>query len=267
MIRPKRVLSLAARVVGLVAAAGALTACDVVVSSMNAQGRAQDEWSKSYPVAPTALLEIVNGNGEIEVTGGAGSTVEVRAERVARAATDEQATEYLKQVEIEEQVSRDHVRLETKVPPRVHRTWAEVKYHVTVPAGLSVRLRNTNGAVTVVGVQGEVKAETTNGGVKGRELAGAVEASTTNGGVTLEMTAVAEGGIRAETTNGGVDLRIPGGAKADIRASVLNGGISLSGLELEGGQKTRRRVEGRLNGGGPTVAVETTNGGIKIAAK
>ncbi|RPJ75066.1 MAG: hypothetical protein EHM24_04950, partial [Acidobacteria bacterium] len=106
-----------------------------------------------------------------------------------------------------------------------------------------------------------------NGGVKGQGLAGAVEATTTNGGVSLEMTAVPAGGIRAETTNGGVDLRIPGSAKADIRASVLNGGITLTGFELEGGEKTRRRVEGRLNGGGPNVNLETTNGGIKIAAK
>jgi len=266
-MRAKRALSVGARLCGLVVTASALTACDVVVSSMHAQGKAQDEWSRSYPVSSNALLEILNGNGEVTVTGGTGTTVEVKAERIARAASDELAQEFLKQVEILEQVGRDHVRLETKAPPRAHRSYAEVRYHVAVPAGMSVRLRNTNGAVTVIGVEGEVKAETTNGGVKGQGLAGAVEATTTNGGVSLEMTAVPAGGIRAETTNGGVDLRIPGSAKADIRASVLNGGITLTGFELEGGEKTRRRVEGRLNGGGPNVNLETTNGGIKIAAR
>jgi len=267
VMQPTRALSVGARILGLVVTASALTACDVVVSSMHAQGKAQDEWSRSYPVSSNALLEIVNGNGEVDVTAGTGSTIEVKAERIARAATDEMAQEYLKQLEILEEAGRDHVRIETKSPPRAHRSSAEVKYHVVVPAGLSVRVRNTNGAVTIVGVQGEVKAETTNGGVRGRDLTGAVEASTTNGGVTLEMAAVAAGGIRAETTNGGVDLRIPGAARADIRASVLNGGISLTGLELEGGEKTRRRLEGRLNGGGPNVNLETTNGGIKIAAR
>ena len=262
----KPVLSVGARVFGLLLAASALTACDVVVSSMQAQGKAQDEWSRSYPVSEQALLEIINGNGEVDVTAGAGTQIEVKAERIARAASDELAQEYLKQVTIEEQAGRDHVRLETKAP-RLNRSHAEVKYHVVVPAGLSVRVRNTNGAVTIVGVKGEVKAETTNGGVKGRDLAGAVEATTTNGGVTLDMAEVAAGGIRAETTNGGVDLRIPGAAKADVRASVLNGGITLTGLELQGGEKTRRRVEGRLNGGGPHVSLETTNGGIKIAAR
>jgi len=263
---PKRVLSVGARVLGLAVAAAALTACDVVVSSMHSSGKAQDEWSRSYPVSENALLEIFNGNGTVEVTAGSGSQVEVKAERIARAPSDELAQEYLKQVEIAEEASRDHVRLETKAP-RVGRSHAEIKYHVMVPAGISVRLKNTNGAVTVIGVKGEVRAETTNGSVKGRELAGTVEATTTNGAVSLEMLSVSTGGIRAETTNGGVDLRIPGDAKADIRASVLNGGINLDGLQLEGGEKTRRRVEGRLNGGGPNVSIETTNGGIRIAAR
>ena len=266
-MQAKRVLSLGARVAALAVAAAALSACDVVVSSMNAQGKAQDEWTRTYPISPGGLLEIINGNGEIDVTAGSGLAVEVRAERIARAASDELAKEHLKEVEIREEVSPDRVRLESKVPPRANRRSAEIKYHVVVPAGLSVRVRNTNGAVSVVGVEGQVKAETTNGGIKGRDLSGAVEATATNGGVTLEMTAVAAGGIRAETTNGGVEVQIPGSARADIRASVVNGGINLTGLELEGGEKTRRRVEGRLNGGGPSVAVETTNGGIRIAAR
>lgn len=267
MTQAKRLLSSGARIFALAAAASALTACDVVVSSMSAQGKAQDEWSRSYPVSANAVLEIVNGNGQIDVTAGSGGSVEVKAERIARAATDELAQEYLKQVEISEEAGANQVRLETKVPPRQHRTWAEVRYHVVVPPGISVRLKNTNGEISVAGVRGQVRAETTNGGVKGRELAGAVEATTTNGGVTLEMNEVAAGGIRAETTNGGVELRIPEASKADIRASVVNGGITLTGLELEGGEKTRRRVEGRLNGGGASVNVETTNGGIRIAAR
>ena len=78
-MQAKRVLSSGARFVALVSAAAALSACDVVVSSMNAQGKAQDEWSRTYPVSATAVLEIYNGNGEIEVTAGTGQAIEVRA--------------------------------------------------------------------------------------------------------------------------------------------------------------------------------------------
>lgn len=250
----------------VVAAAVSLAGCDVVVSSLNAKARAEQPWSRSYALSGTGTVEVVNGNGRIEVRGGQGTQVEVKATVVARSATDEQAQEYLKQIEIREDVSADHVRLETTAP-RVSGSHAEVRYELVVPEGASLRLNNTNGQIHITGVNGDVRAETTNGGVKGVDLSGRVEASTTNGGVDLEMLAVAEGGIRAETTNGGVSLRLPASAKANLRASCVNGGISVTGLTLEGGDSTRRRVEGRLNGGGPAVEVSTTNGGVRVAAR
>ena len=52
-----------------------------------------------------------------------------------------------------------------------------------------------------------------------------------------------------------------------ISASVTNGGIDTSGLELETLESSRRRLEARLNGGGPQVRIEGTNGGIRIGAR
>jgi DUF4097 and DUF4098 domain-containing protein YvlB len=184
----------------------------------------------------------------------------------ARSQTDEAAKEYLGKIEIREDAGGDRVRLET-VAPRVSGSHAEVEYEVTVPSWASLRLRNTNGQVFVRGVSGPVKAETTNGGVKGEELRGGVEASTTNGGVVLDVVELAEGGIRAETTNGGVQVSLPASSRADVRASCVNGGVSVSGLQLEGEAKTRRSVEGKLNGGGAPVVLETTNGGVKLTGK
>ncbi len=112
-----------------------------------------------------------------------------------------------------------------------------------------------------------MKAETGNGSVKGSDLSGAIEASTTNGSVRLDVSTVASGGIRAETVNGTVTLTLPSSARADVQASCVNGRIAVDGLKLDGPETTRRRVEGRLNGGGPKVIVETTNGGIKLTGK
>lgn len=250
----------------VVAAAVVLAGCDVVVSSLKAKARAEQPWTRTYSLAQDGTVEVVNGNGRITVRGGEGTQVEVTAKIVARSATDQQAQDYLKQIEIREDAGSDHVRLETTAP-RVSGSHAEVQYEIQVPRGASLRLTNTNGQIHITGVAGAVRAETTNGGVKGIELAGRVEASTTNGGVDLDLASVAEGGVRAETTNGGVSVRLPATAKASVRASCVNGGISVTGLELEGGESTRRRVEGRLNGGGPLVDVETTNGGVRVAAR
>ena len=98
-------------------------------------------------------------------------------------------------------------------------------------------------------------------------MSGALEASTTNGGIDVEMARVADGGLRLECTNGGIKVRLPGDARATISASVTNGGIDTDGLQLETTQSSRRRLEARLNGGGPSIRVEGTNGGIQITRR
>ena len=255
-----------AALLGVAVAALALAGCDVVVSSLDLRGRATDQWTRTYQVAPNALIDIANVNGGIEVTGGSGSAVEVSAERIAKGMTDEDAKKLLGQVQVVEDATPSRVRLEIKTPAG-EASHFEVKYHIKAPAGVNVRLQTTNGAISVAQLTGSVNAEVTNGTVRGLDLGGAVDASTTNGAVRLTMTAVADGGIRAETVNGAVELALPAGARADLDASCVNGGIAVNGLPLDGSERTRRHVVGKLNGGGPKVVLDTTNGGIKITGK
>jgi DUF4097 and DUF4098 domain-containing protein YvlB len=265
-MQAKRSLALGSRLALIAVAAAGLAACDVVVSSVNASGKAQDEWSRAYSIAPNGRLEVVNTDGLIEVLATDGQQVQVRAERIARGNTNEAAAELLKQVQIRETVDANQVRLETVLPSSVgFGRRGEVRYYLKVPAGVSVRLQNTNGQVRVDGIRGEVRAETTNGGVRGRALSGTIDASSTNGGVDLDVSALAAGGITARTTNGGVQVTVPENVKAQLTASCRNGGVSVSGLTVEG-ESSRTRVEGRINGGGPRIALQTTNGGIRVRA-
>ena len=245
--------------------------CDINVGehgfSMDvATGKAQDEWTRTYSIAPDGQLAIVNTNGTITASPADGNQVEVRAERIVKASTDEAAREVLKQIEIAEEVSPKRVRIETKVP-KMRRIDQQVKYWVKVPKGLSVSFETTNGGVRLENIEGEIVASTTNGGVRGKGLRGAVKAGTTNGGVDIDMAAVT-GAINLETTNGGIQLRLPSDAKANLEARCVNGGIGVSDGwgSLEEKEKSRRRFSGTLNGGGPLVSVETTNGGVRISS-
>jgi DUF4097 and DUF4098 domain-containing protein YvlB len=248
-----------------VAAVG-LAACDVVISSLDVKGRAEDQWTRSYPIAANGEVEIVNTNGGIEVTGGAGTQVEVTAERTTKGMTDEDARKLLGQLQAVEEVSASRVHLEMKAPAG-ESGHLEVKYHVKAPSGVSVRLRTTNGGIEIATVNGAVNVDVTNGTVRGRDLGGAVEATTVNGTVRLDMLEIPQGGIRAETVNGSVDLSMPASAKADVDARCLNGRISVDGMKLETQDSTRRHLAGRLNGGGPKVALDTTNGSVRITGK
>jgi hypothetical protein len=48
---------------------------------------------------------------------------------------------------------------------------------------------------------------------------------------------------------------------------VANGGIDTNGLPLDATESSRRRLEARLNGGGPAIRIEGTNGGIRLASR
>jgi bifunctional DNA-binding transcriptional regulator/antitoxin component of YhaV-PrlF toxin-antitoxin module len=239
--------------------------CDIVTAELKTRETA--EWRKTYQWSPGGRVEIRNVNGRIEVEPSAGNTVEVVALKSARAGTSEAAKEALGRIEILDSTSGSLIRVETRLPRGtgfMHMGSTEVRYTVKVPADAEIDFSTVNGGVEVRGLTGRVKAETTNGGIVGRDIGGSIEASTTNGGVEVAVTRIAEHGVKLGCTNGGITLRLPNDAKATISASITNGGITADGLALDKSESSRRRLEARLNGGGPPIRLEGTNGGIRL---
>jgi hypothetical protein len=247
-------------------AVAALAACNIAIGSL--PGRATDEWTKSYQLAPGGELHIGNTNGRIDVEGIEGATVEVRAERIAKATTDDAARELLPRIKINEQVKSDRIALDTeRLSGIMLGAGVEVRYHVRAPKNAAFDISNTNGVITLKALSGHIKAHTTNGGVRGNDLTGAIDASTTNGAVDIDFAAVGRDPIKLSTTNGGVSIELPESAKADVVAACTNGGISVTGVNLDTTERSRRRVEGKLNGGGASIDLKTTNGGIRIRGR
>ena len=244
-----------------------LAGCDVSLGHLSA--RATEEWTHTYPLTAGGEVRIINTNGRIDIEGVDGTTLEVRAERIARGATDSAARELLPRIVIREDVKPDRVTLETeRMSGIMIGAGFEVRYHVRAPKNTLVNVTNTNGQVVVGGIGGKVVAHTTNGGVKGTALTGGVDARSTNGGVSIEMASVGPDRISLETTNGGVTLMLPENAKATVSASCTNGGISVGSLDnFEVSEKSRRHLEGRLNGGGTEIELQTTNGGIRLRSR
>lgn len=262
-----------ARLFPLLALATFVAACDVSVGEGGfnvgmVSGRAQDTWTRSYPIPAGGRLEIINTNGRITAEASDGATVEVTAERTARAASDEGAADLLKRIEMREEVGDGRVRIETRAPSSNGFGGHQVQYTVRVPAGVHVDLRTVNGGVRLTGLQGEVRARSTNGGIVGRELQSQlVEGRVTNGGVEIDLLTALGDGARVElgSTNGGVRLALPADSRATVSARAVNGGVNVDGVELTiSGEQTRRRVEGLMNGGGARVELSTTNGGVRL---
>lgn len=237
--------------------------CDIVTADHRYQETA--EWRKSYELAPGGRFEVVNINGQIQVEPASGNTLEVVALKTARGNSPEDAKRALERLEVTEQSNAGTIRIET----RYERSgWfgpsAHVRYTIRLPKDANARFVTTNGGVELRGVSGTLEAQSTNGGIVARDVGGSFSATTTNGGVDVDMSHLGEGGARFQCTNGGVRLRLPSDAKATISATVTNGGIDTGNLPLETTESSRRRLEARLNGGGPPVRMSCTNGGLSI---
>lgn len=241
-----------------------LAGCGKGFAGLDAQ--ASDTWHRTYTLSPSGELRITNTNGSIEVEGVPGTTVEVSADRIANAATEAIARDVLPRVTIKESVAPDSVALETeRISGIVVGVAYQVKYHVKAPRSASLRLTTANGSLTVNHVDGRVTALSVNGTFRGAALGGAVNARSVNGTIDAQLASVQES-VALTTVNGTVRLAIPAEAKATVTATWVNGTLNTSGLQFDVAEQSRRRFEGRLNGGGVPIDLRTTNGRIRVEA-
>ena len=266
----RRILALSALLV--------LPGCDIQVNDKGvsidiAEGRATDEWSRRYTIAAGGSLEIGNVNGPIQVVPATAAEVEVTASRRVNAASTEQARAFLQAVEMVEETAPDRVSVQARVErgeeggafgqrPQLH-----IEYLVKLPPGLNASFKTENGGVRLENVEGTLAAASTNGGVTSRGISGSFKASTVNGGLQIDMARVA-GDVEVTTVNGGIRLELPAGVNGNLEARAVNGGVSVDDrFTLASAERERLRVSGRLNAGGPRIAAQTTNGGVRVVVR
>ena len=142
-------------------------------------------------------------------------------------------------------------------PPRLRGGGHEIKGEAE-PKGEAVDLRTVNGGVKMIGLQGDLRARSTNGGITGTALlASNIDAAVTNGGVEIELAnAPSSGSIELDSVNGGVELTLPADSKADISARCVTEASPGPGFHRIEGEQSKRRLEGKLNGGGLRVQMK-----------
>ena len=248
----------------LITALATLSGCNLQLST---DVEAKDEWTRSYQLTPNGTVTLKNGNGKIEVVGGDGSSVNIIAERIVKASTETAAKEQLTLIEMKEDVAEDRVSLDSSTRGISINVSRRINYKVTMPKGASLTLVSSNGDILVKNVSGKFSAEASNGRITALGLQGGTKVSTTNGVIELTFDKVGDEGITAETTNGTITLEMPKATNADLSARISNGAISNEGLDLKVSEQSRRRLDGTLGTGGPSIRLEATNGAITVRGK
>jgi hypothetical protein len=230
------------------------------------EGRASDQWQRSYTLQPDGELQIVGGAGTIEVVAGAGPEITVRADRIVKASTDAAAAPLVSRVRIAEDVAPEKIVLRSEgLGGILIGVEVQVDFHVTVPPATRLRLHASDGGITLSNLEGIVVASSTNGSVTVKNHRGGLDARSTNGSVTADLAAVPRDPVDLRSVNGTITLTLPRDGNANIEANTINGAFDAADLAVERlGDQTRRRARLRLNDGGRPIELSATNGDIHI---
>jgi len=109
--------------------------------------------------------------------------------------------------------------------------------------------------------QGDVKAETGSGSIELRNLRGGLHAETGSGNIKLGGAPTAP--WRLETGSGSVEYWA-GDAPLTLDAETGSGSVHTDREMLTQGSSDKHHITGKLNGGGPTVRIETGSGDIRV---
>lgn len=233
-------------------------------------GRVSVSDLREMTVASTGSVNVDAGqNGGISVKGEDRSDVLVRACVQTWGATNEAARAAAASIQIN---TSGEIKAESLSGDK---NWS-VSYEIRVPRMTNTSLTAYNGGISLFNLDGNAEFATTNGGVNLSTVSGSVRGRTANGGVNVSLTGTSwkGSGLDVQTTNGGVNLTLPENYAANIETGTVNGGyksdipaLNITTEDVKGDGWTRsrsRRINTSLNGGGATIRVVTTNGGIKI---
>jgi RNA polymerase sigma factor (sigma-70 family) len=192
------------------------------------QHTAREEIRKSFQTgrAPHLIAEL--GNGGIEVTAGESQGVEVSVRKQARRATEAEAREALKTVNVRITQEDDTIRIIARPAEKEHWHNVGASAVITVPAAATVDLHTSNGPVKLVGGTGKADIQTSNGPVECKNRRGPLNVKTSNGAIKLQEVS---GKLTIHTSNGPVQVDA---SKASVRAETSNGSLHFKGSLGEG---------------------------------
>jgi hypothetical protein len=143
--------------------------------------------------------------------------------------------------------------------------------HLQTGSG-SINATNVHGGATVqtgsghinlaVTAPGDVKAQTGSGGMRLDGIVGSLRADAGSGGIDISGNPT--GDWRAQSGSGGIHLQLPPDARLNLEASTGSGVIQVDRPIAMQTSANKHHVSGNINGGGPTVHLNTGSGGITL---
>jgi len=251
-------------------------------------------FERTLKVSGHVDLSVATGSGNIHVTPGSGSQVHIFARVKSNwGGNDEKVREIAANPPIEQ--TGDIIRIGAR-HENLHNI--SIDYEIETPADSYLDASSGSGNVTDDGVGENTKLTTGSGNIHATGLHGGFALNTGSGNIFAEQTG--EGDVKVQTGSGSIelhdlkgglhagtgsgDIKVNGAPVADWKLETGSGSIEFwpgsTGFTIDAstgsgsvhtdremvvqGSFDRHHINGKFNGGGPTVRIETGSGEIRV---
>jgi hypothetical protein len=232
------------------------------VVSAGGAAQARRPFDRTAPWGDYERIDVRSRNGAVDLKVGSGTDVTVSGELYASAATHDQASRLLEELDVTVGPADGEPRTLVIAfdppdwgPP--YSAGATIRVVVPQPCPAVVRTRNgqvravglvgparletRNGAVVAEDINGDLHAETANGAINARTITGGCElqtsngdirahdvrgqvlAETSNGRIDAKISPPPDGRVILRSSNGPIDATLPGAMTAELRLRTSNG--------------------------------------------
>jgi hypothetical protein len=256
-------------------------------------------FDKTLNVSGNVQLEVSTGSGYVHVTPGSDNQVHIVGHVHANrgwlgGSSDDAVKRVIDNPPIQQSGSTVRVG-------QMHESWlnhVSIDYDITTPKSTKLKAESGSGDLKATSIGGGTRLETGSGSINGDDLGGDTYLQTGSGDIRVNLTtggnvtagagsgsirlSGVKGGLKAETGSGDVsiagqpveawkieagsgsiDLNL-GGSKYTLDAETGSGSIHTDQPITLQGSLEKHHITGSVNGGGPTVKVETGSGSVRI---
>ena len=270
-----------------------IAAAALALAALPALG-AEATFERTLTVSGRVELTVRTGSGNIHVTRGAGNQVHIwgkvksgwggseeKVKEIAANPPIEQTGSIIRIGARHENLHNVSIDYEIQAPENAFLDASSGSGNVTVEGvGENAKLSTGSGSIHATGLhdgfsaetgsgniyaeqtgEGFVKADTGSGNLELRNLRGGLHAETGSG--NIKAGGAPTGDWKLEAGSGNIDIWI-GNAAVTLDASTGSGNIHTDQDMVTHGSSDHHHVSGKINGGGPTVRVETGSGDVRV---
>jgi DUF4097 and DUF4098 domain-containing protein YvlB len=122
----------------------------------------------------------------------------------------------------------------------------------------------SGGPVKVSNFGGPANVETSGGGITLENIAGKILGETSGGAIHATLVSPLPGSVKLSTSGGAITVQVPANAAFDLDAATSAGSVSSDLPVTVSGKIHHDHLRGPVNGGGNSVFLRTSGGGIHI---